>query len=88
MPVFFDWFNFISESFFDHFYSEEQTIELEDIDLLKSYRESVCLAMKLLLDDKEADCDICYETYIGADKFSITLSCNHFFCKECLRDYL
>lgn len=40
------------------------------------------------MEEREQTCDICYETVIGSDNFTITVDCNHFFCKVCIKDYL
>ena len=61
---------------------------IETAEELGAYKAVVLEALTFLLDEREQTCDVCYTSLVGAEKFTITRSCFHYFCKECIRDYL
>ena len=88
-PVLFDWCHFLQEDLQTVlFLGQEEPYKLASVEDMKAYKSAVWLALTFLLGEREQNCDICYETLIGTEKFTITLDCNHYFCKECIRDYL
>jgi len=88
-PILFDWCQYLEEELPGKLFEDlGEPLELESVDAYRSYKSAVLEALTFLLEEREQTCAVCYESLVGAEKFTITRSCFHYFCKECIRDYL
>jgi E3 ubiquitin-protein ligase RNF14 len=94
--VMYEWFDFCKNDFFQQIIDpqpcqvDDELIETIEVSMGEyyQYRDEEFSTLTYKMSIQPHTCDICYTEYQGSENFLTLPNCLHYFCKECVNQYM
>ena len=86
MMILYEYYTYCQSEMLHDLLNGFSTLTLDNVDY-QQFKEGMHETLRFKLDLQEHLCEICYQNLLGAEKFLIIMGCNHYFCKNCMKEY-